>query len=475
MNARSCAAIALLAYTAACSNVHSAAPVLPNAGADNALLSTQLSPGKYIKHIVIIVQENRSFDNVFANFPGTDKVTGGYNSKHVFVKLQPIGFTGAKADFNHVWPIALANWDSGKMDGFDRNTYGSGTGTSGPAGNRAYSYLNHTAVAPYWAMAQQYVLADRMFPGEFGASFTGHQYLITGRSLLNPTAPLAQRQAVVDLPSTYPWGCDAPAGTTTPILSNLGAASKYAETETYKGPAPCYTYASMAQTLDAAHVSWRYYAPMVGGSDKAGSLWSAFDAIKSVRDNPAEWPANGLPAGSGQSWPQTNVLADAASGNLPAVSWVIPDSLDSDHPSFASDKGPSWVATVVNAIGKSKDWNSTAIIVVWDDWGGWYDHVPPPQLDYGGLGIRVPCLIISPYTQPHVSHTQYEFGSVLKFVEQVFNLPALGAGATDARAASLVDSFDFGIAPRAFKPIPVPVTPDYFVRRPPSLVAPDSE
>jgi phospholipase C len=132
------------------------------------------------------------------------------------------------------------------------------------------------------------------------------------------------------------------------------------------------------------------------------------------------------------------------------------------------------VATVVNTVGGSKYWNDTAIIVVWDDWGGWYDHVKPPQLDYDGLGIRVGALIISPYAQHHkVLHTQYQFSSILHFVEDVFQLQSLGH--RDATATSLTGAFDFTQKPSKFKPFPVPEDYNYFLRRPPSLVAPDQD
>ncbi|HTX58168.1 MAG TPA: alkaline phosphatase family protein, partial [Verrucomicrobiae bacterium] len=164
-------------------------------------------------------------------------------------------------------------------------------------------------------------------------------------------------------------------------------------------------------------------------------------------------------------------------GKLPAVTWVVPDAIDSDHPGDASDTGPSWVASVVNAIGQGPDWKSTAIVVVWDDWGGFYDSEPPPQLDFTGLGIRVPCIVISPYAKKHyVDDTQYEFGSILKFIEQTFGLPPLGPtalGYTDTRATSITNAFDFTQAPRSFTPIPAPYPPSYFLHRPPSHKPPD--
>jgi phospholipase C len=132
------------------------------------------------------------------------------------------------------------------------------------------------------------------------------------------------------------------------------------------------------------------------------------------------------------------------------------------------------VGDVVNAIGKSKYWKSAAIVILWDDWGGYYDNAPPKQLDYVGLGIRVPCLIISPYAKRgYVSHTTYEFGSILKFVEDTFGLASLNT--SDVRATSIEDSFDFGQAPRTFKPIPTKVPASYFISQPQSIQAPDND
>jgi phospholipase C len=175
------------------------------------------------------------------------------------------------------------------------------------------------------------------------------------------------------------------------------------------------------------------------------------------------------------------VLADIASGKLPNVSWVIPDTANSDHATSGHDTGPSWVGAVVNAIGESKYWDSTAIVVLWDDWGGWYDDLRPPYKDFRGLGIRVPCIIISPYVTPHVAHTVYEFGSVLKFAEEVFGLEPLarahtfGSGYTDGRATSIVGEFDFTQPPRAFVPIKTKYPPSYFEHERHSYEAPDNE
>jgi phospholipase C len=155
------------------------------------------------------------------------------------------------------------------------------------------------------------------------------------------------------------------------------------------------------------------------------------------------------------------------------VAWVIPDLKWADYPLVIDDYGPSWVGDLVNAIGSSRAWDSTAIVILWDDWGGLYDNVPPPQLDYVGLGIRVPCIIVSPYARTGVSHTQYEYGSILKFVEEAFGLRSLHS--TDDRANSLVDSFDFGQQPRKYKPIKTRYAPSFFLGQPQSMRPPDND
>jgi phospholipase C len=443
--ARGVAALLLLAALTAC-----ASPVAGSPGLRGVLPQTiaiRSATGNPIKHVVIIFQENRSFDNIFSGFPGANAPTHGITKSGVKVPLREIGFD--TSDICHYWATGIEDWDNGKMDGFEANC---GPHLL-PAGLLTYSYLKRTLVAPYWSMARQYTLADHMFPTMFGPSFTAHLDIIAGTTDLNPGLSIA------DLPSTYPWGCDAPAGTQTQTVNT-------ARVERGGGPFPCFTqFRTLADTLDAAHLSWRYYAPPLDGD---GKMWSEFDAIKSVRYS-ADWTNNVLS-------PSPRVLKDVAAGQLAAVTWVIPDWAYADH-ATTDDKGPSWVASVVNAIGESKYWDSTAIVVMWDDWGGWYDNVPPPQLDFRGLGIRIPCIIISPYAKRHyVQHTQYEFASVLRFIEDTFGLPQLGTladGYSDARATSIGNSFYFDRTPSAFVPIEAKYPPATFLKMRPSYRLPD--
>ena len=213
------------------------------------------------------------------------------------------------------------------------------------------------------------------------------------------------------------------------------------------GPFPCFSYATAARLLDGAGVSWSYYAPAIGGVDQ-GEIWSAFDAIWPVRYG-RDWVRN-------VKSPETTIFNDIAAKKLPAVSWVVPSWINSDHAGSRSLTGPDWVGSVVNAIGESPYWQHTAIVVMWDEWGGWFDHVVPPQVPdphthaYEGFGFRVPVIVLSPYAKPgYVSHKRHEIASTLHFIEAVFGLPSLNGA--DARSDQFGDMFDFSQTPLQFR------------------------
>ncbi len=448
MRRRARAFFGLLVLTAGCS----AGPGAPDSrlgGVMPATVSSGNPVGTYIKHVVVIIHENRSFENFFAGYPGADAPMYGLAGAQV-VPLHEITYKGP--DLQHNWQSSMVDWDHGKMDGFYKFGNRSSDGQY-----PAYAYVQRALIAPYWTMARRYVLADHMFPTEFGGSFTGHLTLVAG------TDNLTSDRAEVNFPDGEFDDCDSPPGTKSSYVN-------YKRVVFNTGPFPCFTqFNTMAQTLDEHNVSWKYYATKLLDA----GMWEPFEAIKYVRYGP-DWNSDIIA-------PQNKVLDDPGDGQLASVSWISPSRQDSDHPGARNGpNGPVWVASIVNAIGESSYWNSTAIIVLWDDWGGWYDNVPPPQLDYRGLGIRVPCLIISPYVKRgYVSHTQYEFGSILKFIEQAFNLPPLGPasqGYTDTRANSIVDSFDFTQAPRKFTLIPIPSSYGARIRsEPPSDEPVDTE
>jgi phospholipase C len=440
-------ALGLSAALAACGGGAVAPPMTAFAPASARAPMGSMSSGAYIKHVVIMVQENHSFDHLFATFPGADGTTYGYMYTGQRIKLKE-GDLYSPLLLNNGHQAFEDDYDNGKMNGFS-TVYVS----SVPCPTCAYQYVNPAQIQPYWDMAKQYVLGDHMYPTESSGSFTGHQDLIRGDTAIN------DHESLIDFPSRGPWGCDAPPGTTTPLLTKSG---QYID----DGPAPCLSYPTLRDLLDAKNISWKYYTPELFGGGLAGSYWDAFDAISAVRNGP-EWTTN-------ISSPEKNIFKDIKAGSLAAVSWVIPDGVNSDHAGFTKkDTGPSWVASVVNAIGRSQYWSSTAIVIVWDDWGGWYDHVPPPQLDYAGLGIRVPMIVVSPYAKAgYVSHTQYEFGSILKFVEGVWGLGSLGT--SDRRSNSIEDVFDFTQKPRKFVQIPAKYSKSFFEHQPPSNVPVDT-
>ncbi len=484
-------------------------------GAPGALpaIHHRTSGSSPIQHVIIVIQENRSFDDLFATFPKADGTTTGQgepmpqaeaatcakDNQHVVTQSNPTvqltkvslvgaGFPefenrsskmvdfGEGTDLPHVYgwysgrPF-LDQYDNGSMDGFDLEYSGANGNGSQTMCTYPYQYVNPNEIKEYWDLAKQYVLADHTFQTQGSGSFTAHQDLIAGGTVVNYAYGGYSDDSVIDNPAYWPWGCDAPPGVWTSLITtNL----QYLQAD---GPFPCFSYKTMRDLLDAQSVSWKYYAVLVKGGN--AGIWSAFDAIKAVRYDKEEWAQNVTTS-------PNVIFKDIKAGNLPAVSWVTPDGQNSDHPDEENaahklvDNGPSWVASVVNSIGESKYWKSSAIIVLWDDWGGFYDHVPPPCLyqsqcrdNQGGLGFRVPMIIVSPYVKAHVEHTQYEFGSILKYIEGNWKLGSLGT--TDQRATSILNAFNYDQSPRKFKKIPASLPLSFFLRQKPSSSPPDPE
>jgi phospholipase C len=448
-----------------------------------------------IQHVVIIIQENRSFNNLFMRYPGASTRTSGMAGTRV-IPLQPRTFESQIGDISHCFEDAMQAWNRGKMDGFDRERAesfpiancpslandGKPIGTSGIHNPYVYvpndspSYVNEAG--PYWQMAMQYVLADHYFPTDFGPSFTAHQYLVAGttdiaRNLAIVDYPgILNREGGMDLASATSWSCDSPSVLRTATLDARRMISQAT------GPFPCFTqYRTIADSLDARGVSWQYYTPTTNGFPAGDYIWSPFSAIREIRYGP-DW--------TNVITPQTDVLKAAKQGRLKGVTWVVPDGTYSDHAGpYITDEGPSWVSAVVNAVGTGKQWYSSAIIVLWDDWGGMYDGEAPPQMDFRGLGIRTPLIIISPYAQRDVvSRTLYEPGSILKFLETIFKLPPIGGscpalpangfGYTDCRA-NILTGFDFRQMPRTFTPIKAKYPPSTFTKTKASSIPPDTE
>jgi phospholipase C len=396
-----------------------------------------------IKHVVIIVQENRSFDNLFQGFPGADTVSSGRASDGSTVPLKPVSMAHG-VDPNHDFAEYAISLNGGKMDGFDKV----------PAypqneKNLSYSYVPRSEAQPYFDLATAYALADRMFQSNNSASYASHQYLIAGQS-----------GNVVDNPAAVPWGCDAPAGTGVTLMGVNGAP--------YPAPnvPPCFDYKTIGDLVDAGGKSWAYYAPAItAGQDIAGALWTPYDAIRHIRYGP-DWSQN-------QISPETTILADIAHSTLRNVTIVAPGARNSDHARFPSTTGPAWVSSIVAAIGSSVYWKDTAIFVTWDDWGGWYDHVIPPHIDANGPGFRVPLIAISPFAKHgYVSHNQFEIASLTRYVEDAFGLGTLGQ--RDALTTAPHDMFDYSQSVKPLTGIRLPASALRAAsQRPPSHEAPD--
>lgn len=437
-----------------------------------------LTTAALIQHIVVIFQENRTPDNLFQDpvliARGADIASSGLNSTGQTIPLSPIdlgtaGSSPQNYDLSHANAAFVAMYDGGKMDG--ANLIPCSPAANCPPNahpNPQYMYVMPSDVQPYFAMAEQYTFGDRMFQTNEGPSFPAHQFILSGTSA--PTA--SSNLFAAENPNKSPAGCIAPATETVAMIDPTGS-------ETSNAPEyPCFEHATLTDLLDAKGVTWRYYAP------SAGSIWTAPDAIEHICQ---QQTVNGTLTCTGPDWtgnvviPETQVLVDIANGQLAQVTWVIPDGAASDHAESNDGSGPSWVASIVNSIGNSPYWANTAIIITWDDWGGWYDHVAPKVVHDGVswgsgyvYGFRVPLIVVSPYAKAaYISHNTHDFGSILKFVEATFGLPSLNYA--DASADDLSDCFVLTQAPRTFQMIPAAVSAQHFINDKKAHTDPDDD
>ncbi len=442
-----------IAFTAGCGQPPGVQIPFAPATLQNGATSLVLGRGK-IRHVVIIFQENRTVDNLFNGLPGADTARSGKNSHGQVVKLQPTSLT-APYDVSHKHLAFETEYDDGSLDGFSNVVSVCKKGARCPAPDvRAYGYVPRHDVEPYFTMAESYAFADHMFQTNQGPSFPAHQYILSGTSTIRNGSQLRAAENAYTPERKFTGGCDSPAGSRVWLIDSAGAENR----QVY----PCFERQALIDLVEAQKgLTWRYYQHHVGPG-----LWSGPDAIKNIRRSPA-YATHVLS-------PSSRVLTDIAAGHLANVVWVIPSAKASDHAGQTDGSGPSWVASVVNAIGTSKYWDNTAIFVTWDDWGGWYDHVKPNQYNSYELGFRVPLIVISPYARAgYISTKQHEFGSILKFTEEAFALGSLGT--TDVRADDLSDCFNFARAPRRFKIIPAELPPSYFLKSPASDEPPDTD
>jgi len=324
----------------------------------------------------------------------------------------------------------------------------------------------------YLQMAQTYAFGDEMFQTNEGPSFPAHQFILSGTSTPG-TADNSDyiSDFVAENPSpdvsTTVAGCLAASTTTVDIINSAGTESSISNL--------CFEHQTLTDLLDNAGITWRYYAPSVG------SIWTAPTAISHMCEvSPGYGDPNPVCAGAdytaapfkvvvNQTQTESQLLTtDIPNHTLQAVSWVIPTGDDSDHARSNNGCGPSWVTEIVNAIGTSSYWPNTVIIITWDDWGGWYDHVPPKLVNNGSswgsayvYGFRVPLIVISPYSKPaYISHTTHDFGSLLRFIENNYGLGQITGLYADSYAPdapnSLSDMFNFTSSPIPFTTIASP-------------------
>ncbi len=371
-----------------------------------------------IKHVVFLIKENRTFDNLFGTFPGANGASFGWDQG--VRRPLTLGTDGrTSGDIPHCYTCALAAWDNGKMDGFDQS----------PTADRwAYTQLHRDQLPNYWHWAGRFVLADWFFASAQGPSFPNHLYSIA-----------AQSGGAVDNPRrsdffSNSFGCDAPKKEKVQIFDSEGNV-EYVP--------PCFDFKTEGDLLDAAGIPWAYYA---ANWDQRGYIWSAYSAIRRYREHPQHWAKH--------MFPVDQVIRDIHEGALPPVTWITPRFELSEHPEYNFCHGENWSTKVIDAIMNSPMWKDTAIFLTWDDYGGFYDHAPPPQVDRFGFGFRVPLLVISPYAKAGVvDHHLGEFSSVLRFIEDNWGLSNLTH--RDRRATDLSYDFAFGQEPRPPDPLPL--------------------
>ncbi|HEV2351616.1 MAG TPA: alkaline phosphatase family protein [Terriglobia bacterium] len=389
-----------------------------------------------IRHVVVIFQENRTPDNLFHGLPNADIADSGLNSTGATITLTPESLV-TNYDLDHSHTAFLNMYDSGKMDGADKVAVACPANASGcPPANAQFKYVDPSETQPYFQLAEKYTFADRMFQTNQGPSFPAHQFIIAGTS-----APSASSNLFAAENTVGGTGCTAPLTAFVRLIGPLGS-------EQFKAY-PCFDHPTLMDELDAQGIDWRYYAP----SAPLYAIWNAPEAIQHLRSG-ADWAKVILDT--------KQVLLDIANNQLSPVTWVMPSGQASDHAGITDGSGPAWVASIVNGIGSSPYWSDTVIFITWDDWGGWYDHVAPRIYSSYEYGFRVPLIVVSPYAKAaYVSHVTHDFGSILKFIEEVYDLPSLGYA--DARADDLSDCFDFTQTPTPFVVIPAQFQQAYFL------------
>jgi phospholipase C len=379
-----------------------------------------------IKHVVFLIKENRSFDNLFGLLPGANGATTGMD--HGVSRPLTPAVDEIPIDIRHDYATAIASVNGGRMDGFDQ---------SAMANRYAYTEFRPQDVPNYWSWATHYVVSDNFFASAQGPSFPNHLFTIAATSGGTHDNPEQSRDSVAAISRSgfsRSWGCDIGSDGFVVVQDSEGNDEKVS---------PCFDFTTEGDLLTGAGIPWAYYSAT---NTQNGYIFSAYSAISRYRNNPTLWAQH--------MFPVDNVLGDIGAGLLPPVTWITPLHELSDHPEHSMCQGENWTTQVVNAIMRSPMWKDTVIFITWDDWGGFYDHVPPRQIDPFGYGIRVPLLVISPYARSGwIDHVEGEFSSVLRFIEDNWGLAQLTN--RDRLAHDLSYDFDFAAPPRPPTPLPM--------------------
>ena len=424
-----------------------------------------------IKHIVIIMQENRSYDSYFGTYPGGDglpRSSGGFSAcvpdPQRSTCVRPFHDTNDRnIGGPHGAQSAVNDVDNGKMDGFIAEQQHGGCrgpldprcGGSGPPD--AMGYHDAREIPNYWRYANNFVLQDRMFEPNASWSLPEHLFMVSGWSAICASHDPMSCQNELQSPQQL-------------------AGSRRARVRGGAGGDPVYAWTDLTYLLHARHISWAYYLAQGTQPDCADDQMFCAPQPQNRKVpqiwNPLPWFDTVKQDGElGNVEDISNFFTAAHNGTLPAVAWVVPNGQVSEHPPALVSTGQAYVTSVINAVMKSPDWNSTAIFLAWDDWGGFYDHVAPPNVDENGYGLRVPGILISPYARKgYIDHQTLSFDAYLKFIEDDFLNAARIDPATDGRPdrrpdvrenatqlGNLLSEFDFNQAPRP--PLLLPVNP----------------
>jgi phospholipase C len=371
-----------------------------------------------IKRVLYVMLENRSFNNLFGRFPGVTGTTVGVEyGKETPLRRCPDWLPG---DLPHDRTAHLNSLNGGNLDGF-------GNAAHGP--NYAYTVFDEQQIPNYWLWAREYALSDHFFASVGGPSYPNHFFFIAGTSGGVLDNPENIETRFVDGKKFKSWGCDAYGDDV--FVFTKDEAGNLTKHDT------CFNFKTVGEQLDDIGVDWAYYAARPG---QAGYFWSAYNGVANVFHDKDYWNAHVRDV--------ARVIEDIDAGRLPTVTWVTPRFELSDHPPFSTGHAHNWVTDIVNAVMRSEMWEHTAIFLTWDEWGGFYDPVMPPEVDDIGFGFRVPILTISPYTQRGViDDVEGEFSSPLRFIADNWGLDHLTPRIRDTHNFEHV--FDFTQPPRA--------------------------